>query len=324
MFPTLSTLPPMLLSGAEGGLFLPPAASQGAAQVDTTFSLITVIAAVIGLLVAAVLVLALLRNRRDRLPAGTPASAVSVPLELIWTMVPAILILPMFWSGFRGYVDASVAPSGALKILCSASEGSWTFTYPNGYESEELHVPVENPVTLELSADGAIHSMAIPAFRMKTAILPGETRLSWFHATTAGVYEIFSSRPGESGAATMASSVEAHASGGFARWLDEKSDPYKGMTPMQVGELAYTRQICNSCHTINGGALVGPTWLNLFGSTRKTDKGEVVADEAYLREAILEPNATIVEPFPGVMPVPILTDQELDGLIVYIKSLKSE
>ena len=95
--------------------------------------------------------------------------------------------------------------------------------------------------------------------------------------------------------------------------------------PAAVGQQLATTLGCLGCHTIDGSPLVGPSWLGLFGRTKQLDDGStVVVDEAYLRESILNPNAKVVEGFPGgIMPAfESLSDDQLEALIAYIQTLE--
>ena len=79
---------------------------------------------------------------------------------------------------------------------------------------------------------------------------------------------------------------------------------------------------CTACHSTTGGTIVGPTWQNLFGKTENLEDGsQVVVDEAYIRESILNPRAKIVQGFQPVMPSFTLSDGDIEALIAYIKSL---
>ena len=93
-------------------------------------------------------------------------------------------------------------------------------------------------------------------------------------------------------------------------------------TPEQKGEVLYKSKACNACHSVDGTRLVGPTWKGSYGTKAKTNKGEVVIDDAYLTESILKPMEQIADGYPPAMPPMALTDEEVQQLIAYIKSLK--
>ena len=95
--------------------------------------------------------------------------------------------------------------------------------------------------------------------------------------------------------------------------------------PAAVGEQLATALGCVGCHTIDGSVLVGPSWLGLFGRTEQLSDGSTaVADEAYLRESIVAPNAKIVEGFPGgvMLAFESLSDDQLAALVAYIQTLE--
>jgi cytochrome c oxidase subunit 2 len=113
----------------------------------------------------------------------------------------------------------------------------------------------------------------------------------------------------------------------FEAWLAGQTvevPPAGKLTPSELGARLASEQGCLSCHSIDGSPLVGPTWLGLSGSERQLDNGStVIADDAYLRNAILKPGEEVVADYPNIMPAAygFLSDEELTALIEYIKTL---
>jgi mono/diheme cytochrome c family protein len=105
--------------------------------------------------------------------------------------------------------------------------------------------------------------------------------------------------------------------GGQAIVLAAANDP-----PEKKGEALFKLKACAGCHSLDGSRLVGPSMKGLFGRTEKTDKGDVVVDDAYLTESIKAPTAKIVADYPPAMPVIPLTDDEVTSLIAYIKTIQ--
>ncbi|NJK94588.1 MAG: cytochrome c oxidase subunit II [Bacteroidales bacterium] len=105
----------------------------------------------------------------------------STTLEIVWTVIPIILVLVMFYYGWKGYHPMKEkAPKEAMTIITTARMWSWSFQYPNGKITDSLYIPVDRPVRLELNSPDVIHSLYIPSFRVKQDIVPGRTEVMWF------------------------------------------------------------------------------------------------------------------------------------------------
>jgi mono/diheme cytochrome c family protein len=103
---------------------------------------------------------------------------------------------------------------------------------------------------------------------------------------------------------------------------DDNGDDGEG--DAAAGE-AIAQAQCMTCHTIDGSTLVGPTWQGLYGHEVTLEDGSTVtADDEYIRESIVDPNAKIVEGFPAAMPTfdGVLSDEQITDLIAYIKTLE--
>jgi len=308
---------------SEGsGLLFPPRASTAAEHVDTSYLFILGVSTLVVLAVLLVFVLILTRQRKSK-QAASSSTAGNPAYDLVWSVVPGILMLGMFWFGFKGYMDIRTPPSDSAKIEVTAMKYRWEFSYPNGNVTDELHLPHDAPATLIMTSKDVMHSLFVPAFRIKQAVLPERTTETWVQATKQGEYAAFCSEYCGAGHSEMVAKVVVHGPGGYQRWLDD-FDPYKGMTPVEAGAKIYKTKGCIACHTLDGNKGVGPSWKGVFGTTEQTDKGPVAVDDAYIRESILEPNARIVEGYPPVMPPMPLTDEEFSFITEFIKSLKGE
>jgi len=97
------------------------------------------------------------------------------------------------------------------------------------------------------------------------------------------------------------------------------------MDPVELGEQLVTRNACTTCHSADGTTLQGPSFQGLWGAERTMESGETLtADENYIRESILEPNAKTSQGFQPVMPSysGSLNDRQIDAIIEYIKTLQ--
>ena len=266
-----------------------------------------------------------IRYHRKRNPQSSDVKE-NTWLEVIWTVVPTLLVLTMFYYGWTGFNFLKKAPEDAMKVRVIARQWSWLFEYENGLKSTELKVPVGKPVKLLLTSQDVIHSFYAPAFRIKQDVVPGMENSLWFEPTAAGAYNVFCSQYCGLQHAKMLTHIVVLPEEEFNQWYQAgKEMAAKVPSP---GPQLFQEKGCEACHSIDGTPRIGPTVKGLFGKTVTvlTDGKErrVMADEAYLRKSILEPNADVVVGFPPVMPSQkgLLTDQEIDALILYLKELK--
>lgn len=318
------TLAPALVIPAISSWF-PESASSVSDSVDWLFGFILAICVVFFLLIVGLLVYFVIRYRRtDERRVGSGPSH-NTKLEVAWSVIPFLLLMLIFSYGAYGFVQMSSVPDNAYEIRVTAKMWSWSFRYPNGYIDNELHVPVDRPVRLVMNSDDVIHSLYVPAFRVKQDLIPGRYTKMWFEATQAGTFPLFCAEYCGQQHSDMITNAIVHRPGEFDRWLDEASNLLKTLTPAKAGEVLYSRRGCRQCHSIDGSRRVGPSFYNLFGSTQRMTTGEnLVVDENYIRESILEPQAKVREGYRPVMPTyqGQLKDEELDALIEYIKTLK--
>jgi cytochrome c oxidase subunit 2 len=179
---------------------------------------------------------------------------------------------------------------------------------------------------VELVSKDVIHGFFLPAFRVKRDVVPGMSNYAWFVATKPGSYDLFCSQYCGTQHAAMVTTVEALSEEEFAEWLEHSAGNEEKDEHLDGKKLA-TDMGCLACHSLDGTKGVGPTFKGLFASkvsVMKDGKPLVVtADEAFLKESIRLPAATIVEGFPPIMPGnPDMPDDQVDALIEFIKSVK--
>jgi len=247
-------------------------------------------------------------------------------LEIIWTVVPTLLVLTMFYYGLTGFNFLKRAPQDAMKVKVIARQWSWLFEYENGLRSTELKVPVGKPIKLLLTSQDVIHSFYAPAFRIKQDVVPGMVNSLWFQSTEVGEFDVLCSQYCGLQHAKMLTKIVVLPEEEFKKWYQTGKEMEAKLPPS--GTQLFQERGCKACHSIDGTPGLGPTLKGLFGKTVTvlTDGKErkLVADEAYLRKSILEPNVDIVKGFPPIMPSlkGLLTDQEIDALVSYLKGLK--
>lgn len=309
---------------AAGGFF-PKRASTGAETVDHVFFFILIIAVIFFLIIVGVMALFVLKYRKPRGAEATKTATHSNLLEATWSIIPAILVAAMFFWGFVGYMDMGQAPSNAYEIQVVAKKWTWSFTYPNGHVDNNLHVPVDRPVRLVMRSDDVIHSLYVPAFRLKMDVVPGRYNTTWFEATEVGDYTLFCAEYCGTKHSMMLAKVVVHPSGEFERWLKDAANFLERLTPVEAGELIFKRRGCAQCHSVDGSAMTGPSFKGVFDTEQSLTNGDkITVNRDYIRESILEPQAKIRAGYKPAMPTykGQLRDEEIDALIAYIKELK--
>ncbi|GJM43416.1 MAG: cytochrome c oxidase subunit 2 [Gemmatimonadota bacterium] len=315
-----------LLAGAAKTFWMPEQRSTFASDVDALFYGVLWICVFFFLLIVAMAAFFIVKYRRtDARPRAEKSSHHNTTLEVVWSVVPLIIVLWIFVVGFRGFMDLRVAPQGAYEIGVTAEKWNWTFTYPNGYEDSNLHVPLGKPVKLIMSSRDVIHSFFVPDFRVKFDIVPGRYSTVWFEATQTGQSPIYCTEYCGTSHSNMLATAIVHEPGEFDSWLAAAANWMEGLSPTEAGEILYTKKGCVQCHSTDGSVGVGPSFRGSFGNTRAfADGSSTVMDENYIRESILNPTAKVVVGFDPVMPTfqGRFDDDELAATIAYIKSLK--
>ncbi len=306
----------------KGTLWLPENASTYAGDVDALFYFIYWVSVVLFILVIGAMVYFAYKYRR-RSEADRPQPIKESKLvEASWVVVPTILVAIVFTWGFQVFIKMGVAPPNAYEITVRASKWNWLFEYPNGARSNELHVPVSRPIKLKMSSIDVLHSFFVPAFRTKQDVVPNRYTYVWFEATRQDTFQVMCTEYCGQQHSTMLSQVVVQSQGDFNTWLAENLID-ESATPAERGELLYNQQGCFACHSLDGTTGSGPTFQGLSGSQRAfTDGTTATADANYLREAIINPAAQVVQGFAPVMPGQYgttLTAEEIDALVAYIQ-----
>jgi cytochrome c oxidase subunit II len=309
--------------------YLPPPASTMAGEVDALFNFIFYTALVFFAIVLFSSVYFVLKYRRRQRAELTSGVAHNTKLEIVWTLIPTILVFIVFIWGFRSYLRLSIAPRDALEIKVTAQKWFWTFDYPNGANSlNDLYVPAGQPVKLLMSSQDVIHSFYVPDFRIKMDVLPNRYTIAWFEATHSGDFQILCTEYCGQGHSAMLGMVKVLPEKEYLAWLENSStDLPEGVSPVEAGAQLYKSKACITCHTVDGSGGIAPSFKDRFGKAEQLSDGqEIIVDENYIRESILDPQARVVKGFQPVMPTyqGVLKDRQIDALIAYIKSLQTQ
>jgi len=209
---------------------------------------------------------------------------------------------------------------------------SWSFEYGNGAQTNVLKLPQGRPVKLTINSLDVLHSLFIPAFRVKEDAVPGRETYLWFQPDREGTYDIFCTEYCGMGHSQMITKVEVMPVTAFDAWYRENSAAAGPLTkappaPLNGAKLVQEKG-CLVCHTIDGSPKIGPTFKGLFGKREAVIRGgkeaEAVADEAFIHHKLLAPEDARIKGFPPIMPSQkgILTDAEIGAIIEYLKTLK--
>ena len=294
-------------------------ASSYSGIVDQAFWYILGISALLLAGITAVMIWFAVRYSRKRNPTASQIHG-SLLLETLWTVIPTLLVLSMFWYGWTGFRQMRAIPEGAMPILVTARMWSWSFQYPDGRTSPELVVPLGRPVRVELRSLDVIHSFFVPAFRLKEDAVPGRVNKAWFQATKVGEFGLFCAEYCGDRHSRMLAKVRVLPEAEFAAWQAARPAVVEGP------ELLAAKG-CTSCHSLDGTRMIGPTFKGLLGRQETVVEAgaerALTVDEAYLRRSVLEPKAQVVKGFDPVMPEQRdqLNDEELEAVIATLKGL---
>jgi len=298
----------------------PEAASTLAGNVDALYFFVVAVSAFFAVLIATlVITFAIKFRRRSPDEVGAPITG-SLALELLWTIVPLCITLVLFVWGAWVFLDLARPPRGSMEIYVVGKQWMWKVQHPDGQrEINELHVPVGRNVRLTIGSEDVIHSYYIPAFRQKIDAVPGKLTTMWFNATKAGEYHLFCAEYCGTKHSGMIGRVVVMEPDDFETWLSGGA----GASTAASGEKLFTELACVTCHKGDTGGR-GPVLHGVPGSTvQLADGSTVVADDNYLRESIMNPQAKIVAGYQPLMPTfqGLVSEEGLLQLISYIKSL---
>src|SRR3954466_2491220 len=267
----------------------PHQASVQASQVDGIYFFMLAVTAFFSLLIAGLVVLFAVKYRRRHKDEVGVAIHGSLALELLWTIIPFFITMVMFVWGAKVFYDIYRPPVGAMEIYIVGKQWMWKAQHMDGQrEINELHVPINRPVKLIMGSEDVIHSFFIPAFRVKADVIPGRYNHLWFTATVPGTYHLFCAEYCGTKHSGMIGSIIAMEPNDFQAWLGGGN---ASESPAAAGAKLFQDLACSSCHRGDAQAQA-PQLAGVFGSTVKLQGGAtVVADESYVRESIVNPQA---------------------------------
>ena len=324
----IAILTPLIYLGIRATNLMPIEASLQAIPVDWMWNMDMGPIAFLFALIMVPLVYSLIVFRRKK---GDTTDAEhtegNTTLEITWTVIPLMIVIVYAYLGAYTLGETRVVDPNALVINVTAHQWDWSFSYPEGFTSNELHLPINKQVVLEMQSLDVIHSFWVPEFRIKQDVVPGHITEYRITPDLLGKYTVRCAELCGTSHAYMERPVIVTSQGDYDSWLKQQAATEAALVAQggpEAGKALVAQNGCGGCHSIDGSKLVGPTWRGLFGSKVKLTNGSVVtADEAYLIESIAKPSAKVVDGFPDhVMPVFNLTDAQIKNIASYIETLK--
>ena len=304
-------------------------ASSFVEGVDRAFTIILGFSFLFLFVLTFLMIYFIIRYNRKRHPKAVQIKG-NPRLEILWTAGAVVLVLVLFYFGWAGWKPMTTPPDDAMKVKAIARMWKFQFVYENGKVTDTLYVPVNQPVVLDLVALDVIHSLYIPAFRVKEDMVPGMKKDMWFRAQREGEFDLFCAEYCGLQHSYMNSGVNVLSAEDFNAWYADTSAaaPAEDIPVWQAGLDVLRKNGCNVCHSSDGSRLVGPSYLGTFGSARTVETGgmerEVMADSVYIHTAIMNPDADVVKGYNKGLMLSykgLVTDQEIGYIIEYLKYL---
>ncbi|BCS89724.1 cytochrome c oxidase subunit II [Pseudodesulfovibrio sediminis] len=296
-----------------------PQVFSAAKGVDQAFLIIFGFSVFIMLAITFVALFFMWRYNYKRNPVATEIKG-SILLEIIWTALPTIIVMGLFWTGWTSFKAMRTIPDDAMVVQVEGRMWSWLFTYDNGKTSKELVVPINTPVKVALTAKDVIHSFYIPAMRVKWDMVPGMDTAAWFESDTTGEFDIFCAEYCGLKHADMMAVLRVVEQAEYDAWLADS-----GQADVDQGFALLEEFGCFDCHSMDVSEDAAPTLLNLAGQERTVvlpDGSEkvVTADAAYVKRSVLEPGAELVKDWDDEMPsyADEISAEQLDIMAKYL------
>lgn len=299
----------------------PPQASNVAQQTDHLFYALLILSGFTMVVVFGPMIYFLFKYRKGHKADRRPVHLPETIIEVTWTVIPTVIFTGLFAWGANVYWTIERPPRDAMEINVVGKQWMWKIEHPEGNrEIDELHVPLGRNIKLTLASQDVIHSFFLPAFRIKQDVVPGRYSTLWFKAKKLGTFHLFCSEYCGTHHSAMIGSVIVMTPDDYQKWLMRGSP---GPTLAQDGERLFRSYGCSGCH-VGSTIIHAPPLEGLYGRPVPLQTGQIVtADDAYIRDSILQPAKDIVAGYTNDMPSfqGHLNEDDLAKLIAYIKSI---
>lgn len=321
--------------------WFPADAAKQSAPIDTLYDVLMIVSIPIFVLVMTVILYSAwaFRMRPGQEDEDGPPIHGNTRLEVIWTAVPAIMLVSLCSYAYAVLTDIEEKHAGALVVNVRAVQFAWSFSYPQAdgrpVVTNQLYLPKDRPVVFKIRSEDVIHDFWVPAFRVKVDAVPGITTEIRATPTKLGAYPVVCAELCGLGHSVMRSTAHVITPAGFDRWLASKSAPPAiaggggnasggGEQPSEAQLVAIGRTTfagdaaCGACHTLADAGTTGTTGPDL-------DRVLPGMSDEQIRTDIVDPNADIAPGYPAdVMPPNFgetLSAQQLDGLVAYLATV---
>ena len=318
---------PLLLAEHKGSFWFAEAGSTFAEETDFLFMAILWISTFFFVVVVGAMVVFAIKYRRRPGYQGDSTALHNNALEITWTVIPTLIVCWIFARGVQGYMDMVTPPSETIDINVTARKWSWSFQYPNGAESNELHLPVNKPVRLLMRSDDVLHCFFVPAFRTKADVVPGRVTTLWFQPILEGEFPLYCAEYCGDDHSIMRAKVVVHNQKSYEDELVKLNKAPDA--PVAHGQQLYLRRGCKGCHSIEDGkVLIGPSFAGSWGKDVKDSiSGATVKfDEQYVQGSIENPQAKMRAEFAKAAQMPSykgrFKPKEMAAITAFLKALE--
>jgi len=308
-------------------------ASNFVQGVDLAFLVVLGISFFFLIALTVVMIYFIYKYNNKRHPVATQIHGSTV-LEIVWTVIPFLLTMVMFYYGWAGWNTMQKPPKDAMEVTVIGRMWNFSYEYENGRRTDTLFLPKDQAVKLNLKAMDVLHSFYIPAFRVKQDMVPNkENNFMWFIPQRVGIYEIFCAEYCGLQHSYMYSSVKVMEDSDFKTWIADTTQiaasASVAASPGATGKKIMQNIGCFACHTIDGTKLVGPSFKGIWGEEQSVVTGKetrkVLVDEEYIKRSIYDPNADVVEGYMKGLMVSYngqLSEDDIASIIEYLKTVK--
>ncbi len=311
------------------------AASLQGTYIDDLFGVAMGIGTAVFFMVQGLLLYSIIRFHRqaDDDEDGPPIRG-NTKLEIVWTVVPALVIIFLGILSYQVLVAAERPDPDELIVEVRGFQYAWQFYYPDyDITTSEMHLPVDRPARLKLRSNDVIHAFWVPAFRIKKDVMPDRVTETFITPIEEGTYPIVCAELCGAAHSAMRSQVVVESDSSFKQWVSgqgaavARASEAAETDPMAQGRQVFNQNGCNACHVLaDAGAVgqVGPTLNNIGAEAGAMVPGQ--APEDYIHAAIVDPNKFVVEGYPAnVMPSnygTTISEADLKALVDYLMAQK--
>jgi cytochrome c oxidase subunit II len=306
-------------------------ASLSAQKSDAVFFFVFGLSVLFLAFITALMIFFVVRYRRTRHPRAEQIEG-HVGLEIVWTVVPLVMFLLIFYYGWTNYEYMRQAPRDSMDVKVMARQWNWAFEYPNGKHSKVLFAPVGRPMRLDVRSQDVVHGFFVPAFRLKIDAVPGHANTTWFQATRLGRFDIECTVICGVDHSLMVSKVVVVPEDAFRAWYfggDDAPEPQpvaQAPEPRHPVVALLADKGCLACHSLDGKAMVGPTFKGILGRqeilVHAGGERTATVDEKRIRAAIVQPGRPVVKGYPPTMPVAPMAESDLDQIVAFLKTVR--